>query len=84
MKAVSERRRRQPVLTSELYILRLYYEVIALPLIICHQGAYITLCNFNVTTSSSEMTLGRLNSKSIRDCASLERHHFSSAFEKEV
>lgn len=50
MKAVSERRR-QPVLTSELYILRLHYKVIALPLIIRHQGAYITLCNFNITSS---------------------------------
>lgn len=83
MKAVSERQR-QPVVTSELYILRLYYKVIALPLIICHQGAYITLCNFNVTTSSSEMTLGTPNSKSIRDCASLKQHPFISAFEKEV
>lgn len=35
MKAVSERQW-QPVLTSELYILRLYYKVIALPLIVCH------------------------------------------------
>lgn len=65
MKAVSERQR-APVVTSQPYILGLYYKVIALPLIICHQGAYITLCNLNGTTSSSEMTLGTLVSKSVR------------------